>query len=226
MIEVTIPSLGSPPAFTVDTSAINYWEERAAYEYSYLMYNLNTAGFKIQKAVAADFAAFAGDTTDAVDDYMSRYEDFLKQGFTEVVANLPDLFTLLSPLLAAGSEAVIPLLLQGILDVMLRHRDKKAESGELSNSEVVAQLQAIEARLQSALELGGKSVFVSQDAGANDRSLADIDMVGFVDSVLDGEDVSNLSLLRRVIEGFNLSVDVQGVPVNVTLDGVVVDEQP
>lgn len=57
MKEVTVYSLGEPPAFTKTTTDDMYWTERANYEYSMQRYLMNQQSMKLRDDEASDFNA-------------------------------------------------------------------------------------------------------------------------------------------------------------------------
>lgn len=156
MKTANVGSLGALPSFTVSTSAGNYWQERAAYEYSLLNYNLSQAGIQVQVPETSDFSTFGAGVQDNLDNYIDRYEDILQTGFSSVVAAIPDVLPIMSAVLSGGGDAVISILLQGVLDTILRHKDTRADhyngdSFETDVSEIVTALEAISDKMDAVL---------------------------------------------------------------------------
>lgn len=63
------------------------------------------------------------------------------------------------------------------------------------------------------------SVFRVKDSGNNVLGIAETLFVGLLDSLTDGEETTNESLLARLMDGFELQVMVQGTPVKVSFQG-------
>lgn len=136
-INLTIPDPGDP---TYQTECLSLALRKT-------LQNLYDEGFEFERAESTDFTTFGGDAQDAVDDYIDRYEDILQTGTTEVVAALPDVMPIIAALLSGGSAPVMAILVQGVLDTILRHKDTGVtEAGEeISNADV----SGIEERLDN-----------------------------------------------------------------------------
>ena len=167
--------------------------------------NLSDNGFVFQQAETSDFTTFGGEAQSAIDNYIDRYEDILQSGFSSVVATLPDVLPIMGALLSGGAEPVLAILLQGVLDTLLRHKDTRTDhydSDNVDTSALVTELQALKAEIQT---LHGRL----QSTGA--INLADILDQGLIDENASLERYSILwNLARqaiRVIVTSNLDVD-------------------
>jgi hypothetical protein len=141
-LNTTLPSPGDP----------TYQVESLALDLHKIIKDLSDNSFEFQQAVAGDFTTFGGGVQDALDNYMDRYEDFLQTGASAVSAALPDVLPIIAAVLSGGGEGVIAILLQGVLDTMLRHKDTRTnhydgDTAEVDLSDVIAALEDIRDRL-------------------------------------------------------------------------------
>jgi hypothetical protein len=85
--------------------------------------------------------------------------------------------------------------------------------------------QSVLRRLASAFFTGDypdlQSVFAGLDAGDNVQSICQTLLTGLIDSATDAGETVNYSLLRRLLEGFLLEIDVDGTPVKASCQGLV-----
>lgn len=145
-LNTTLPSPGDP----------TYQSEALALTIHQTIKNLSDAGFEFAQVVSGDLSTYTTNTQDAIDDYIERYEDLLISGASEVVANLPDVLGIMAALVSGGAEPVIGILLQGVLDVLMRHKDTRTDQyngdrAEVDMSGVVTQLEAIETKIEQIL---------------------------------------------------------------------------
>jgi hypothetical protein len=154
-LTAALPTIGTLDTTLPDTSDPQYQSASLALDLHKLLKNMSDAGMVISQAVSTDFTTFAGDVTDGMDDYIERYEEILANGFSSIVANIPDVLPIITTLLSGGSEPVLAILLKGVLDVLLRQFDARItdnegeiEAGTADMSGVEAQLEALEDKLE------------------------------------------------------------------------------
>lgn len=144
-LSASFPTIGTLDTTLPSTSDPAYQLASLALDVHKIIKNLSDEGFVFRQAEASDFTAWEGSVTDALDDYIERYEDILQSGFSEVVANLPDVISIMGAIVSGGGEGVISILLQGILDVILRHKDTRSDyyngdTAEVDTAALVAKL--------------------------------------------------------------------------------------
>lgn len=151
----TLPTIGTLDTTLPETTDPQYQSASLALDLHKVLKNMSDAGMTINQAVSTDFTAFANGVTDGMDDYIERYEEILANGVSEVVGVLPDVLPIITALLSGGSEPVLAILLQGVLDLMARKFDTRItekggeiEAGTADMTGVVEQLEAIETKLE------------------------------------------------------------------------------
>lgn len=117
--------------------------------------NLSDNNFQFKQAIESDFTTFGTDTQGAIDDHITRYEEFLQGAAASVVADLPDVLPIIGALLSGGSEPVMAILLQGVLDTLLRHKDRRTEEyggdkAEVDMSSVVTAIEEVRDKLDDS----------------------------------------------------------------------------
>lgn len=102
MIQVLIPTLGAPPAFTKTTADSDYWQARFCYEESLLKYNANVAGYAITQIQQTDI-----ESAEALMDSLSgELQTWLTSSVTAMEAGEP---------IPALDESYIPELIQFVV---------------------------------------------------------------------------------------------------------------
>ena len=151
----TLPTIGTLDTTLPETTDPQHLSASLALDLHKVLKNMSDAGMTINQAVSTDFTAFANGVTDGMDDYIERYEEILANGVSEVVGVLPDVLPIITALLSGGSEPVLAILLQGVLDLMARKFDTRItekggeiEAGTADMTGVVEQLEAIETKLE------------------------------------------------------------------------------
>lgn len=202
-LDTTLPTPGDP----------TYQTEALALTLHQTIKNLSDNSFEFQQSVASDFTAWSTNTQDALDNYIVRYEEILQTGFSAVVANLPDVLPIMSAVLAGGGPGVIGVLLQGVLDTILRHKDTRSDhyNGDTAEVDLTALIAEITALKDEVTTLQQR--FLSTDT----VTIADILEMGLIDENAAAEKYSILWNLAR-----------QAIRVIVTsgndLDDVLLDE--
>jgi hypothetical protein len=153
MKTANIPSLGTLPTFSVPTSAANYWEERAAYEYSALMYNLNADGFAITSAESTDYASIDSALDTFASDMAAWFADLPTEGGSRELPTVsppsfPDIVSNIVTLAVAGAGGVpaivIKIVAQFAIDMLVNWLSGKIFSGATPDtSEIVDKLEEI-----------------------------------------------------------------------------------
>jgi len=143
-LNTSLPTPGDP----------SYQTESLALDIHKILKELSDEGFEFQQAESSDFTTYGGDTQDAIDDYIERFEDMLQTGTSAVAASLPDVLPIIGTLLGGGAEPVLAILLQGVLDTILRQWDKRADVAngdptEADMSGVITELQNIDGKLET-----------------------------------------------------------------------------
>lgn len=143
-INQTVPNPGDP----------TYQQECLALEVRNTFKNLTDNGFEFQQAEVSDITPFSNDVASGLDNYITRYEEILQTGFSAVVANIPDVAPIITALLSGGSETVLSILLQGVLDTLLRHKDRRSDhydgdTAEVDLTDVVTKLDDIKVGIES-----------------------------------------------------------------------------
>lgn len=160
MKTAALPAIGTLNTTLPDPGDATYQTESLALSLHQTLKNLSDSGFEFQSPESSDFTTFGNDTQGALDNYIDRYEDILQTGFSAVVANLPDVLPIIGTIIGGGGEGILSILLQGVLDTLLRHRDIRSDVADgdplnLANSDmsgVVTELQDIEAKLEEVRE--------------------------------------------------------------------------
>lgn len=78
MKDISVYSLGDPGVFDLSKGADMYWTERLSYEFTKMLYDMNTEGFEIRQEEPVDFTDITTDFND--------YADDLETWFTTAVA--------------------------------------------------------------------------------------------------------------------------------------------
>lgn len=157
MKTASFPAIGTLDRTLPSPGDATYQTESLALTLHDIIKDMSDNGFEFQLAEASDFTSFGGDAQDAIDDYITRYEEILQNGFSSVVATLPDVLPIISTVLSGGGDAVLSILLQGVLDTILRHQDRRSDSADgeelvLAAADVANLTTAIEA-ITAELEL-------------------------------------------------------------------------
>ena len=140
MIEVAIvdPGFGAAINTTLpDTDDPNYQQACLSLFFRQQFDALRNDDVEFQFAESTDFSTFNTDLLDGVDDFEERLDEILANGVSSVVAVLPDVTPIIAALLAGGGGAVIPILLKGVMDVMLRHMNSRTTAAQGDFSEGV-----------------------------------------------------------------------------------------
>lgn len=143
-LSTTLPAVGDP----------TYQQELLAYTLMQIIKELSDESFEFSQAETSDLTSVSNDVTDGVDDYMDRYEDLLQTGASSVVANIPDVAGIIGVLLSGGAEPVLAILLQGVLDVLVRHVDHRTDESD-GDPEALAGVEAALLALNEKLETTG-----------------------------------------------------------------------
>ena len=116
-LDETLPTPGDP----------TYQTETLALTLHKVVKNLSDAGFSFAQSVPSDFTSFGNEVAGGLDNYITRYEQLLNTGTSAVAASIPDVLPIIGALLSGGAQPVIAILLQGVLDTILRHRDRRTD---------------------------------------------------------------------------------------------------
>lgn len=148
----SFPTIGTLDRTLPATSEPLYQVANLALTIHDIIKALSDNSFQFKQAIDSDFTTFGTDTQNALDNYIDRYEDFLQTGASAVAANLPDVLPIIGALLSGGSEPVIAILLQGVLDTLLRHKDVRTneydgDKAEVDLSSVVTAIQEVRDKL-------------------------------------------------------------------------------
>ena len=187
-ISATLPAAGEPTRQA----------EHLCQTLHYILLDMKAEGFVFQQAETTDFTTFGNGVSDGLDDYVDRFDDLLRTGTTAVAANIPDVLPIIGALLSGGAEPVLAILLQGVLDTMLRHWDTRADvaDGDPTNSDmsgVITALEAIETMLEEH-----KDTFID----AEDTTAADL-LVKLETAIYGVLTQLNINLFSREDEQFH-----------------------
>lgn len=152
MKTATLPTIGTLETDLPTPGDPTYQQEALALNLHKVLKELSDEGFVVNMTETSDLTAFSNDVADGVDDYMERYEDLLQEGASSVIANIPDVVSIIAALLSGGSEPVLVILLQGVLDVILRHVDHRTDEANgdpEAIAAIVAELEAINAKIET-----------------------------------------------------------------------------
>jgi len=137
----TLPDPGDP----------TYQTEQLALILSNTLKELDTEGFTFKAAVPGDFTSYGNDVKGFIDAMSQREDEILLNGFSTVIATLPDVVPIIEAILSGGYSAIPSILLNGVMSQLFRSRDSsiEAKEGEVLNadidlSEVVAALEGIQ----------------------------------------------------------------------------------
>ena len=137
MITVTLPTIGTLETGLPDTTHELYQSAALSYELLRILKAMSDAGMTIRQAESSDFTSFNADTLTGIDDFEERLDEILASGVSSVSAALPDVTSIIAALLSGGSGAVIPILLKGVLDTILRHMNSRTTAAQGDFSEGV-----------------------------------------------------------------------------------------
>lgn len=201
-------NFGAPPsapgAFTVSTSAQNYWTELAGYCYAVTAWNKSQAGMQIVQPETDDYSAI--DT--ATDTFLSDVQTWLadlptappeggNRGLPAVtVPSFGDIVSSIVSLSVAGAGGVPAILLRVAFQVGVNVFASWLQGRVFSGSTPdYGELYDILSEISSRL--------VALDAGDNELNLAEWVKVGLAESYNDEGDVTNQALIARLIsEGY------------------------
>ena len=153
MKTAAFPTIGTLDETLPATSDSQYQQAALSLTIHKIVKNLSDEGFEFTKPEATDFTAFNTEVNTFITDMNTRFDEILAQGFSEVVANLPDVLNIMAAISSGGLSEVPAILLNAILGQMFHWRDSSIEAAEgeplaeLDVSGIVTQLEAIEARL-------------------------------------------------------------------------------
>lgn len=145
--DTTVPDEGDP----------TYQQECLALDLRGILKNLSDEGFVLTSTETSDLSAFSTEVADGVDDYVDRFEEMLVDGTSEIVAYIPDVLSIMAALLSGGAEPVLAILLQGVLDTIIRHTIMRADvaGGDATKKaleDVVVELQNLNTKLETSAE--------------------------------------------------------------------------
>ncbi len=154
MRTANFPTIGTLPLDLPDVEDPLYQSASLSLTLHQIIKDMSDEGFVLTQAQSSDFTSFGNDSDDAVDDYIERYDELLRTGTSEIVAALPDVVPIIGALLAGGSGAVVPILLKGVLDTIVRHTDTRTDvaDGEPSTqdfSAIISELEALNEKLET-----------------------------------------------------------------------------
>lgn len=105
-INTTLPDPGDP-TYQTESLCLFLKQQFAA---------LRTEGFKFQKAQIADLSSWETDLEDWLSDAQDREDQILQQGYSSIVATLPDVLAIGSAYMSGGADAVLGCLVNIILE--------------------------------------------------------------------------------------------------------------
>lgn len=118
--------------------------------------NLETAGFEFQQTQMTDFVDVGNDVTAFLNNANTRFDQILQTGFSSVVANLPDVLSLMAAIGSGGTSEIPIIILNAMLGMMFHWRDSQIEAAQgepsANSEEIVEKLAEISARLLDAEE--------------------------------------------------------------------------
>lgn len=121
MKSISVPTLGVLPAFTVPTDDPNYWTERAHYEFSLGMYNMNQQGFTLSQAEYTDVEDLEGSVETFMTSFTSWFDSATSEGTRGVPAvsepKLPSLADIIGTAIAGISGGVPAILISVVVRV-------------------------------------------------------------------------------------------------------------
>lgn len=129
----TLPSPGDP---TYQTEALSLFLRKT-------FQNMEGAGMTFTAPEATDFSAFNGDFNTFLENANTRMDEILSTGFSSVIANVPDVLSIMAAISSGGGSEVISILLRAIIGHMFHDRDSAiaANQGEVGND--VADMSAV-----------------------------------------------------------------------------------
>lgn len=172
-LTAALPTIGTLDTTLPETTDPQYQSASLALDLHRVLKNMSDAGMTINQAVSTDFTTFASGVTNGLDDYIERYEDILADGVSQVVGVIPDVWPIITALLSGGSEPVLAILLQGVLDVLCRQFDVRItdkggeiEAGSIDTAGIEDRLEAIEEAIHTILTNFGINLYSAGDAQA------------------------------------------------------------
>jgi methionine synthase II (cobalamin-independent) len=168
MRTANFPSIGTLNTTLPDPGDPTYQTEALALTLHQIIKDLSDNGFEFSQVISTDLSTWTTNVQDAVDDYIEKYEDLLQTGASEVTANLPDVLSIMAAVVSGGSDAIIGVLLQGVLDVLMRHKDTRTDhyngdTAEVDMSEVIDVLEEIRDNIAAVLTEATINVISSRE---------------------------------------------------------------
>lgn len=160
MLEALLPVIGTLNETLPDTSDSMYQSAALALTLHKIIKNLSDEGFTFRAPEVSDFTTYRASLSDYLDAAYERETEIIQQGFSNVIANLPDVLTIGAAFASGGASAAGACILEIILGKLLGG-DSGAQgeyaSKSIDMSEVVSALEAIDMRLAN-LESSGKPI--------------------------------------------------------------------
>jgi len=127
MKTANFPTIGTLDTTLPTPGDATYQMEALALVMHQIIKALSDNGFTFSQSETSDFTTFGNGVAGGLDNYITRYEELLATGASAVVASIPDVLPIIGALLSGGAEPVIAILVQGVLDTMLRHTDRRTD---------------------------------------------------------------------------------------------------
>lgn len=211
MLTADFPTIGVLDATLPATSDPLYQIASLSLTVHRIIKNLSDEGFQFKAVETTDINTYVTDMQTGVDNYINKYEDILQTGTSAVIANIPDVATILTALVSGGSDAILATLLQGVLDVVCRKFEERIDSanGEFDGGDL-GNIETLLGEIRDKLD----EIFIDE---ADDAAMVDIVRQAFIDPNPGGTPFALLWALAR-----------QAIRVQITstgeLDDVLLDD--
>ena len=135
----TIPAPGDP----------TYQTEVLALMLRKTLENMESAGMVFTAPEAGDFTTFNNEATGFMSDANARMDEILTTGVSSIVANVPDVLSIMAAISSGGGSEVLSILLRAVLAQMWHDRDSSitAAQGEPQYSDLSVDLSTLEQEL-------------------------------------------------------------------------------
>lgn len=156
-LSFTLPSIGTLDTTLPDTSDPMYQPASLCLDIHKILKAAADQGMSISQAVASDFSTYETNIQSAIGDFMTRCTELLTTGSSSTSASLPSIVPLATAILAGGSNVVVPLLINTLVDVVLKQFNVRADvangepGGTVDFTDVVDKLDEVRAQIETTL---------------------------------------------------------------------------
>ena len=123
MLEASFPTIGTLDETLPATSDPQYQSAALCLSLHKIIKAISDEGFTITKPEASDFSSYSNNVKDYIDKMAQREDEILRNGFSTVVATLPDVLSIMAAISSGGLAEVPSILLNALMSQAFRSRD-------------------------------------------------------------------------------------------------------